>query len=87
MKIDADTKTYALIGNPVTKSLSPLIHNYVFEYLNQNKIYIAHKVANENLEESIEGIKALGYAGINVTIPYKINVIKCLDELDISAKK
>lgn len=87
MKIDADMKTYALIGNPVTKSSSPFIHNYVFDFLDQNKTYIAHNVAKANLANSIKGIKALGYGGINVTIPYKIDVIEYLNDLDASAKK
>ncbi len=87
MKIDTNTTIYALIGNPVAKSLSPFIHNYVFDFLNQNKIYIAHKVSKEILLNVLEGVKALGYVGINVTIPHKIDVIKYLDDLDETAKK
>lgn len=86
MEIDADTKPYALIGNPVTKSLSPFIHNYVFDFLKQNKIYIAHKTDKGNLANSIKAIKVLGYGGINVTTPHKIDVIDYLDDLDVSAK-
>ncbi|MGV8146708.1 MAG: shikimate dehydrogenase [Alkaliphilus sp.] len=86
MRINADTKIYALIGNQVTKSLSPFIHNYVFEFLKQNKVYVAHSILGENLKRSIAAFKTLGYEGINVTIPHKISVIEYLDELDISAK-
>lgn len=84
MSINADTSLYCLIGNPISKSLSPLIHNIIFEESGINAKYLALSV--EDLEKAVHGIKALGIKGFNVTIPHKINIIKYLDEIDEKAK-
>ncbi|KNF09862.1 shikimate dehydrogenase AroE [Gottschalkia purinilytica] len=86
MQIDSNTKLYCLIGHPISKSLSPDIHNYSFEQNNINAKYMAFDVLEENLESSIKGIKALGINGFNVTIPHKVNIIKYLDDIDEEAK-
>lgn len=80
MNIDSYTKVFCLIGNPVSKSLSPTIHNTSFKWKRQNSTYLTFKV--DNLENAIEGIKALDIKGFNVTTPYKEEVIKYLDEID-----
>ncbi|MBS4540016.1 shikimate dehydrogenase [Clostridium sp. D2Q-11] len=84
MKIDSDTSLFCLIGNPVSKSLSPLIHNISFEWNKINSTYLTFNV--EDLEKSIDGIKALGIKGFNVTIPYKEKIMIYLDEIDKLAK-
>lgn len=84
MSIDADTKLFCLIGNPISRSLSPLIHNTIFKMSNVNNRYLAFPVTD--LEKAVTGIKALGVKGFNVTIPHKINIIKYLDEIDDKAK-
>ena len=86
MKIDSTTKLYALIGHPISKSLSPEIHNYSFEKNDINARYLALDVAEDSLEKAIEGIRHLGIDGINVTIPHKVNIIKYLDGLDEEAQ-
>ncbi len=87
MIIDADTKLYCLIGTPVSKSLSPNIHNLIFQYNLINAKYLAFNIKNTSeLEKAVEGIRALGIQGFNVTIPYKIGVMKYLDEIDEKAK-
>lgn len=86
MNIDADTKLYCLIGNPVSKSLSPKIHNLIFNYSLVNAKYLAFNVEKEKLKEAVLGIKALGIKGFNVTIPFKIEIMKYLDEIDHKAK-
>lgn len=87
MNINADTKLYCLIGNPISKSLSPLIHNSIFEYVSINAKYLAFNVNNSyDLEKAVAGIKALGISGFNVTIPYKIEIMKYLDEIDEKAQ-
>lgn len=86
MNIDSDTKLYCLIGHPISKSLSPLIHNFSF---NENKInakYLTFDVKENNLKMAISGLKALGVQGFNVTIPYKTEIIQYLDELSEEAK-
>lgn len=86
MKIDSTTKLYALIGHPISKSLSPEIHNYSFEKNNINARYLALDVPEDSLEKAVEGIRHLGIGGVNVTIPHKVNIIRYLDDLDEEAK-
>ena len=86
MKINAVTRLYCLIGDPVSKSLSPFIHNYVFENLNYNKKYMAFNLKTENLNQGIQGLKALGVKGFNATIPHKIDLLDIVDEIDSYAE-
>jgi shikimate dehydrogenase len=82
MKIDATTKLVALLGYPVKHSFSPTMHNAAFEKLGLNYRYVAFEVKPEMLKEAVDGIRALGLAGVNVTVPHKENVIQYLDEVD-----
>ncbi len=84
--IDAKTKVYCLIGDPVEHSISPLIFNNVFKYLGLNSIYLAFHVKPENLESAINGFKAIGVKGFNVTIPYKVQITRMIDYLDAQAQ-
>ena len=78
--INAKTKVYAILGNPVYHSMSPLIHNAAFKSLSINACYTAFNVTD--LKNAVEGIRALGIGGASVTIPHKIEVLKYLDEVD-----
>lgn len=86
MQIDAGTKIVGLIGHPLSHSFSPFIHNKAFEILNLNYRYLAFDVLPENLEDAINGIKALGIIGVNVTIPHKEAVISHLDNIAPEAR-
>lgn len=86
MQIDSSTKLYCLIGNPVSKSLSPEIHNYSFDKNEVNAKYLALNVLEEGLEEAVKGMRQLGIEGFNVTIPHKVEIIKYLDGVDEEAK-
>ncbi|WP_456373815.1 shikimate dehydrogenase [Methanocaldococcus sp.] len=84
--IDAKTKVVGLIGHPVEHSFSPIMHNAAFKDKGLNYVYLAFDVLPEKLKYVIDGAKALGIVGFNVTIPHKVEIIKYLDELDESAK-
>ena len=75
-------KTFAVIGNPIDHSISPLMHNWIFQKLNIKAQYNKIKVYNNNLFNIIEQLKEDALCGINVTIPYKekieINLLKKL---------
>lgn len=86
MNITWDTDVYCLIGHPVSKSLSPVIHNSFFELIDKNCLYLVFDVEEENLKTIIDGIKVLNIKGFNVTLPYKINIIDYLDEISDEAK-
>ncbi|MGG3846781.1 shikimate dehydrogenase [Aeribacillus composti] len=79
-------QVYGVIGDPIGHSLSPLIHNDAFDYLNMNARYHAFQVKGEELEQAVKGMKAIGIKGFNVTVPHKVSIIPFLDELDESAQ-
>ncbi len=84
--INAKTRVTGLIGYPVEHSLSPLMHNTAFDRLGLNYCYVAMPVREEALKDAIKGLKALNFAGFNVTVPHKENVIPLLDDIDEEAR-
>lgn len=81
------TRTYCIIGDPITHSLSPGMQNAAFNALGLNCTYIAFRVPASELKESIESLRSINISGFNVTVPHKVEVTKYLDELDNTAKK
>ena len=79
--INGKTSVLCLIGNPTRHSLSPIIHNASLTHLNLNYVYVSFEVEPNYLRASIEGLRALGIRGANVTMPYKTEVIKYLDKI------
>jgi shikimate dehydrogenase len=86
MSINAKTKIISLIGYPVEHSLSPVMHNAAIEYLGLNYCYVALPVAPGELRSAVNGIRSLHFAGFNVTIPYKQEVIPLLESVDEEAR-
>ena len=80
-------KTYCIIGDPVQHSLSPAMQNAAFNSMHLNCVYIAFRVSKEELEESVCSLRSINIAGFNVTMPHKIDIIKYVDELDLTARK
>jgi shikimate dehydrogenase len=66
----------ALIGSPVGRSLSPPMQNAAFAARGLDWTYVASEVAAEKLADAVDGLVALGYAGANVTAPYKLDVAR-----------
>ena len=79
MRIDASTRLVTLIGQPVEHSRSPEIHNTAFRAQDVNAAYVATPVAPEALSAAVEGLRALGFLGANVTVPHKEAVRPLLD--------
>ena len=77
----AQSKVIGIFGYPVQHSKSPIMHNYVFDKLEMNYHYIPFHATPDKLQASIEGFKALGFHGANVTLPYKSKVMPFLDEV------
>lgn len=86
MKITGKTQQLAVIGYPADHSFSPAMHNYISEYMNMDYTYSAFTVSPENLCNAILGMRAMGFKGINVTAPHKIEVLQYLDEISTEAK-
>ena len=80
-------KLYGLIGCPVSHSMSPEMHNDAFQNHRVKASYHAFHVETHHLEKAVIGLKALGVAGFNVTIPHKIAVIDYLDKIEPVAAK
>lgn len=77
---------YGLLGEKLTHSLSPQIHSLIFKEINKEGYYHLFEVDKSKLQYAIEGFKALKVKGINVTIPYKVDVMKYLDEVSKEAR-
>ena len=84
--LDSKTKLLGLIGHPVEHSLSPIMHNEALKDKNLNYIYLAFDVSDENLKYVVDGAKSLGIKGFNVTIPYKVDIMKYLDKINKEAE-
>lgn len=78
---------YGLIGEKLGHSLSPEIHSLILKKLNQKGTYNLFEVKRENIPSALCGLKALEARGVNVTIPYKIDVMKYMDKLSKEAEK
>ena len=75
------TRTYAIIGDPVSHSLSPAMYNAAFRDAGMDCTYIAYRVPAGELAEGVESLRAAGIHGYNVTIPHKIGVMEYLDSV------
>jgi shikimate dehydrogenase len=64
-------KVFGVIGDPVGHSLSPAMHNAAFRELRMDCTYQAFRVLPANLEAAIKGAQALGFGGLNITVPHK----------------
>lgn len=86
MSVSGKTRVCAIIGDPVAHSLSPVMHNAAFKEFGLNLVYVAFNVPAKDLKHAVLGVKSLGLKGLNITMPHKNEVMKYLDELDVSAK-
>jgi len=80
------TRLCCLIGDPVAHSLSPRIFSAIFSRLSMDYVYMAFRVRREDLGKALEGLRAVGFVGCNVTMPNKIGVVRYLDRLDEMAR-
>jgi shikimate dehydrogenase len=80
--IGGGTRLVALLGRPVSGSLSPRMQNAAFAARGLDWAYIACEVATERLPEAVHGLAALGFAGANVTVPHKSTAAALCDEAD-----
>lgn len=85
--IDGKTRTCGLIGNPVEHTMSPIIHNTLAKMCGHNLVYVPFPVEEGKVEEAVKGAYALNILGMNVTVPYKSEVLGSLVEIDELAAK
>lgn len=83
--VSGTTHVIGIIGDPVSHSLSPRLHNAAFAALGLDYVYVPLPVRTPDVGAAVKGLAALGLRGVNVTIPHKGAVIPYLDELSEDA--
>ncbi|MQQ51992.1 shikimate dehydrogenase [Streptococcus mitis] len=86
MKINGYTRLAAVVANPIKHSISPFIHNSAFEATETNGVYLAWEVEATDLAETVANIRRYQMYGINLSMPYKEQVIPYLDQLSEEAR-
>lgn len=86
MKIDGYTRMAAVVANPIKHSLSPFIHNLAFDLTDENGVYLAWEVESKKLAAIVENVRNLDMYGLNISMPYKGEIIKFMDELSPAAE-
>lgn len=85
--ITGKAKIAAVLGWPIEHSRSPLLHNFWLQRYQIDGAYIPLAVKVEDFKNVIQGMKAAGFKGCNVTIPHKEAAYQCCDIVDETAKK
>jgi shikimate dehydrogenase len=76
---------FAVFGNPVGHSLSPIMHTAAFAAVAFNGVYVA--VTVPEIRPAVAGLRALGFRGASITLPHKESVMACLDEVEETARR
>lgn len=84
--IGVDTKLSAIIGTDIGHSKSPAMMNAAYEKLGLDAYYYPMNIKEEDFGDVIRGISKMNYMGLTITIPYKLEVMKYLDEIDRTAE-
>ncbi len=87
IRLNARTKLVGLIGHPVTHSVSPAMQNAAFAKLDLDFAYVPLPVTPHEgrIGKAVEGLRALGFCGANVTVPFKSDIIPYLDKVSDGA--
>lgn len=84
--IRGSSRVVCLLGNPVSHSISPQIHNHAFRTLGLPYVYIPIAVEAQSLHTALFALRTCGFAGANVTIPHKTQVVNFCDSLSELSK-
>jgi 3-dehydroquinate dehydratase/shikimate dehydrogenase len=85
-RINANTKVFGVVGDPVAHSLSPLVHNLAFRHLDIDAVYVPFRVPRPELASSIEAFKNIPVQGYSVTIPHKEEATELAKNQDDSVR-
>ncbi len=86
MKLSGHTRPYAVLGHPIGHTLSPVMHNRSIQSLGLDAIYLALDVAPDALMDVLPAMKAMGFGGVNLTVPLKEVAFRGFETLDPSAE-
>jgi shikimate dehydrogenase len=80
------TRVAAVIGDPISHSLSPVIFNAAFEAAGLDWVFVAHQVPAGETARALDGVRAMGIAGLSVTMPHKDAAFAAVDEVTAEAR-
>ena len=86
MKITSETKIIGIFGDPIKHSLSPSMQNAAIKLLGLDMLYIPWHVKPQALEMALNGVRAMGIRGVNVTIPHKETALNYIDSFSDGVK-
>ena len=84
--ITGRTRVVGIIGDPVEHSRSPAMHNAAFAALGLDWVYVPLPVDARHVRDAMNAVRALGLAGVNVTVPHKHAVLAYLDDFSARAR-
>ena len=84
--LSSQTRLLAIVGNPISHSISPRIQNAAWRAADIDIALVACRVENDDVEKAVHGAQSLGFLGLMVTVPHKQRVLEVCDELDDSAR-
>jgi shikimate dehydrogenase len=79
-RITGKTKLIGVIGNPIEHTISPQLHNTISSFFGVDLLYVPFRVEKDELQNAIKGLKAMNFLGFNITIPFKKEVMKYIDD-------
>ncbi|ELZ27167.1 shikimate 5-dehydrogenase [Halogeometricum pallidum JCM 14848] len=79
-------QVFGLVGNPVGHSLSPPMHEAAYDRVDMDARYVTFEPSPEDLSAAVEGAEALGIAGLNVTIPFKREMVDLVEPDELAAR-
>lgn len=84
---EAPAATFAVVGSPISHSLSPKMQSKALQILNRSESYVGIEIPVGEFEEALDHLRDLGYVGINVTIPHKKSAyLWCVEHEEIASK-
>lgn len=86
IEITGRTKLTGLLGSPVEHSISPMMHNEAFRQLGLDYVYLGFDVKEDQLKTAVDGLKAIGVRGFNLTMPDKNRMAELADRLSPAAE-
>jgi len=84
--IEGTTRVVGIFGDPVDHSLSPRMHNAAFRALGLDYVYVPFRPVRAGIRAAVEAIRTLGLVGVNVTVPFKEDVMRSLDRVSETAR-
>ena len=87
MPVNINTKMITLIGKPLSQSYAARMQNAAYRAMKLDMLYFYTELENEHLEEVVNGIRYMNFAGFAVTKPNKVEIMKYVDEVDPLCEK